>query len=67
MTAGGHIVRMRTRKPLSREQILSALEATGHKVEEAGALLGVSGRTLRRRMAEYGMKPRVRYELEEAA
>lgn len=58
---------MRPRTPITREQILHALDAADHDVERAGALLGVSGRTLRRRMAEYGIKRSDRYEAAEAA
>ena len=64
----GHSVRMRTRKPISREQILAALEASGHDVEKAADLIGdVSGRTLYRRMAEMGIKRSDRYEAAQAA
>ncbi len=62
MTADGHDVRMRTRQPISREELMAALVAAEHDVERAAQTFDVSGRTLRRRMAEYGIKPRVRYE-----
>ena len=67
MSVDGHSVRMRTRKPISREALLAALVAAEHDVDEAAKSFEVSGRTLRRRMAEYGIKPRVRYEAAEAA
>ena len=70
---GGHIVRMRTRKPITRDQILAALEAGQHDVESAAVVLSrelgesVSGRTLYRRMAELGIKRSDRYEAAQAA
>lgn len=67
MSAGCHSVRMRTRKPISRDEILAALDATDHDVESAAVLLEVSGRTLYRRMAEYDIKARPRYEHTAAA
>lgn len=67
MYARVYLVRMRTRKPISREALLAALENADHDVDEAAKSFDVSGRTLRRRMAEYGIKPRVRYEVAEAA
>ena len=63
MTGGGHHVRMRTRKPISREDLLVALDNADHDVDEAAKSFEVSGRTLRRRMAEYGIKAKgPRYE-----
>lgn len=58
---------MRPRKHLSREEVLNALEVVDHDVELAADLLGVSGRTLYRRMAELGIKKSDRYEAAEAA
>ena len=58
---------MRRRKPLTREDILSALDVANHDVERAALLLEVSGRTLYRRMAELGIKRSDRYEAAEAA
>lgn len=58
---------MRPKTPITREQVLTALDAADHDVEKAGELLGVSGRTLRRRMAEYGIRRADRYEAAEAA
>ena len=57
---------MRPRTPITAEQIVKALATTKGDVEAAASLLNVSGRTLYRRMAEYGIKPQVRYELEAA-
>ena len=62
-----HCVHMRTRKPITRDEILSALELAEHDVERAALLLEVSGRTLYRRMAELGIKRSDRYEAAEAA
>lgn len=56
---------MRPRTPLTAEQIVAALEGAEGDVEAAARILRVSGRTLYRRMAEYGIKPRVRYVLGE--
>ena len=58
---------MPTRKTLSPETILVALRATNEDVEAAARLLNVTVRTLQRRMAEVGIRARIRYELEEAA
>lgn len=58
---------MRTRKPITRDEILSALEAGDHDVDRAAVLLEVSGRTLYRRMAELGIKRSDRYEAAQAA
>ena len=64
---------MRTRKPITREQILAALDEGGHDVETAAVALSrelgesVSGRTLYRRMAELGIKRSDRYEAATAA
>lgn len=67
MTVGVHYVRMRTRKPITRDEILSALNLAEHDVDRAADLLGVSGRTLYRRMAELGIKRSDRYEAAQAA
>ena len=58
---------MRTRKPITREQILAALDHADHDVDRAAELLEVSGRTLYRRMAELGVKRSDRYEAAQAA
>ena len=58
---------MRPRTHISTDRILAALDAHQGNVEAAAVELGVSSRTLYRRMAEYGIKPRVRYEAAEAA
>lgn len=59
---------MRTKKPISRDDLMRSLEASKHDVDKAAAVFGVSGRTLRRRMAEYGIKPSgIRYEITEEA
>jgi DNA-binding NtrC family response regulator len=58
---------MPTRKELSADTILVALRASDEDVDEAGKLLGVTPRTLQRRMAELGIRARIRYELEAAA
>ena len=58
---------MRHRKPITRDQILSALDACDHDVDAAAKALEVSGRTLYRRMAELGVKRSDRYEAARAA
>lgn len=58
---------MPTRKTLSPDAILVALRAANEDVAEAALLLNVTERTLQRRMAEVGIRARIRYELEEAA
>lgn len=67
MSVRGYCDRMRTRTPISREALMEALERADHDVDEAAKAFEVSGRTLRRRMAEYGIKPTLRYEAVEAA
>lgn len=62
MPVGGHYVHMRTRIPITPEQVTEALNAADGDVEAAADRLGVSARTLRRRIREYGLKPRVQYE-----
>lgn len=61
------MTRMRPRTPITAEQIITALERSSGDVGAAAALLKVSGRTLYRRMAEFGIKPHVRYQIGEAA
>ena len=61
MTADGHYVHMRTRIPITPEQVTEALNAADGDVEAAAARLGVSARTLRRRIRDFGLKPRVQY------
>lgn len=64
---------MRTRKPITRDAILAALDEAGHDVEAAAVVVSrelgqsVSGRTLYRRMREYGIQRTDRYVLEEEA
>ena len=58
---------MRPRTPITREQILAALDASDHDVDSAAALLQVSGRTLYRRMRDMGIRKSDRYEAAEAA
>ena len=65
--AYGRLCHMRRRTPITRDQILEALDSTDHDVERAAELLGVSGRTLYRRMAELGVKRSDRYEAAQAA
>ena len=70
--AGGHHARMRTRVPITAEQIVRALNAADGDLKVAVALVNaetgwpVSERTLRRRMADYGIKPTVRYQVKAA-
>lgn len=58
---------MPTRKTITPDAILVALRATDEDVAAAARLLNVTERTLQRRMAEVGIRARIRYELEEAA
>lgn len=58
---------MTTRKALSADAILVALRAKDEDVEAAAALLGVTERTLQRRMAELHIRARIRYEVAPAA
>lgn len=58
---------MPTRKTITADAILVALRATNEDVAAAARLLNVTERTLQRRMAEVGIRARIRYELEEAA
>ena len=58
---------MRRRKPITRDEILAALDASDHDVDAAAKALEVSGRTLYRRMAELGVKRSDRYEAARAA
>lgn len=58
---------MPTRKTLAAETILVALRASDEDVEAAATLLNVTPRTLQRRMAELGIRARIRYELGEVA
>lgn len=60
-------VAMPTRKTLTPDAILVALRATDEDVEAAAALLNVNVRTLQRRMAEVGIRARIRYELAQEA
>jgi DNA-binding NtrC family response regulator len=62
MPAGGHDARMRTRIPITNDQVTAALNDSDGDVKDAADRLGVSERTLRRRMRDYGIKARVRYE-----
>ena len=47
---------MRTRKPITEEQILAALYTSDGDVKAAAKALEVSDRTLYRRMADYGIR-----------
>jgi transcriptional regulator with GAF, ATPase, and Fis domain len=58
---------MPTRHRYSAAEILEALAASNHDVHATAASLGMTERTLQRRMAELGIKARIRYELAEAA
>lgn len=58
-----HIDAMPTRKTLSADVILLALRACDEDVEAAAVLLQVTTRTLQRRMAELGIRARIRYEV----
>jgi transcriptional regulator of acetoin/glycerol metabolism len=58
---------MRTRTQLDPDAIVAALNASEGDVDVAAKELGVSARTLYRRMADHGIKPQVRYEREAAA
>jgi DNA-binding NtrC family response regulator len=53
---------MRTRIPITNDQVTAALNDSDGDVKDAADRLGVSERTLRRRMRDYGIKARVRYE-----
>jgi transcriptional regulator with PAS, ATPase and Fis domain len=57
---------MPTRKTLTADAILVALRASDEDVEAAANLLNVTERTLQRRMAELGIRARIRYEQEAA-
>lgn len=57
---------MRTRRDLSPTEIESALEAHSGNVKAAAEFLGVSERTLYRRMAEFSIRAKVRYVREAA-
>lgn len=58
---------MPTRHRYSAAEILEALAASNHDVQATATSLGMTERTLQRRMAELGIKARIRYELAEAA
>jgi transcriptional regulator with GAF, ATPase, and Fis domain len=62
-----HIVAMPTRKQLTKDEILAALDEWEHDIQATAAALGHSERTLQRRMAELGIRARIRYEAAEAA
>ena len=53
---------MRPRTPLDPDAILEALNASDGDIAAAALVLGVSERTLYRRMAEAGIQARIRYE-----
>ena len=61
------MARMPTRHRYSAAEILEALAASNHDVHATATCLGMTERTLQRRMAELGIKARIRYELAEAA
>lgn len=67
MTVGGHYVRMRTPIPLTPEQVTRALNDANGDIERAATALGVSAKTLKRRIKQFALKPRVRYESAPAA
>lgn len=67
MPAGSHYVRMRTPIPITPEQVTEALNASNGDTEAAAIRLGVSEKTLKRRIKKFGLKPTVRYEAAEAA
>lgn len=58
---------MPTRKRYTAAEILESLAASNHDVYAAATALGLTERTLQRRMAELGIKARIRYELADAA
>lgn len=57
---------MRTRTPVTAEEILGTLSVCRGNLREAADLLNISERTLYRRMAEFGIKVRRNYERVEA-
>ena len=67
MPADGHYVRMRTPIPLTPEQVTAALNAANGDTVKAATALGVSEKTLKRRIKKFGLKPRVQYEAASAA
>ena len=58
---------MPTRHRYSAAEILEALAASNHDVHATATALGMTERTLQRRMSDLGIKARIRYELAEAA
>lgn len=65
MTTGvisAKMAHMPTRKRFTAIEILEALAASNHDVEAAATALGMTERTLQRRMAELGIKARIKYE-----
>jgi DNA-binding NtrC family response regulator len=58
---------MRTKTPITAEEILGTLSVCKGDLRQAADMLGISERTLYRRMAEYGIKVRRNYERVEAA
>ena len=58
---------MPTRKSLNADEIMDALRLANDDVELAAIDLGMTVRTLQRRMAELGIRARIRYEVGEAA
>ncbi len=53
---------MRPRTPITAEEILGTLSICRGNLREAADMLAISERTLYRRMAEFGIKPKVSYE-----
>lgn len=53
---------MRTRFPLTAQEIVDALRHCNGDVEAAAQYLDISTRTLYRRMAEFGIRARISYE-----
>lgn len=58
---------MRTRIPITAEQILEALAAANGDKHAAAAKLDVSTRTLERRIADYDIRSKVEFRVGEAA
>lgn len=56
MARGRYRGAMRTRKPITEPEVIHTLAVCRGDVEEAADMLGVSARTLYRRMAEFGIR-----------
>ena len=57
---------MRTRTPLTAHEIVDSLRQCRGDVDAAAQLLGISSRTLYRRMAEFGIRAHITYKPVEA-